>query len=131
MKKSERFANPLAAAMDGDDCELVCMQTAHEGLRRSLDEHFDLILLDVNVTDMDAWTALNWFCLLRPLRPVVMLTERFDQFQRAEIFGATRVLQKPLDRTRLRDTVTRLLYGLRGPTPYDLVVAHDRRTDVE
>src|SRR2546428_5925230 len=78
----------LAATMDGHDYELVWTQTAHEALRRSLDEHFDLILLDVTVTDMDAWKALNWFSVLRPFRPVAVLTDRRDQSRRAEIFGA-------------------------------------------
>jgi len=94
-------------------------------LRRSLDEHFDLILLDVNVTDMEAWKALNGFCVLRPLRPVVMLTERSDQSRRAEIFGASLVLQKPIDQTRLLETVTRLLNGLRGATPPEFAFARD------
>jgi len=99
----------LAAAMDGADCELVWTQTVHEALRRSLDEHFDLILLDVNVTDMDAWKALNWFCVLRPLRPVVVLTERPDQSRRAKVFGASLVLEKPLDETRFWQAVAQLL----------------------
>jgi two-component system sensor histidine kinase BarA len=121
----------LAAAMDGGDCELVWTQTAHEALRRSLDEHFDLILLDLNVTDMDAWRALNWFCVLRPLRPVVMLTERADQSRRAEVFGATLVLQKPLDQTRLLETVTRLLNEPHGATPSEFAVARDWREYAE
>ncbi len=115
----------LAAAMDGDDYELVWKQTAHEALRRSLDEHFDLILLDVNVTDMDVWKALNWFCLLRPFWPVAVLTDRRDQSRRAEIFGATVALQKPLIQTRLLETVNRLLNEPHGVTPSRFAVARD------
>ncbi len=115
----------LAAAMDGDDYELVWKQTAHEALRRSLDEHFDLILLDVNVTDMDVWKALNWFCLLRPLRPVVMLTERSDQSRRAEIFGATLALEKPLNQTRVLETLTRLLNEPHSVAPSLFTAARD------
>jgi DNA-binding response OmpR family regulator len=116
----------LATALDGEDYELVWKPTAHEALRRSLDEHFDLIMLDVNVTDMDVWKALNWFCLLRPLRPVVMLTERFEESRRAEIFGATFAWQKPLIQTRVLTMLTHLLNEPHIALPSLVAAARDR-----
>jgi DNA-binding response OmpR family regulator len=115
----------LAAAMDGNDYELVWTQTAHEALRRSLDERFDLILLDVNVTDMDAWKALDWFSVLHPFRPVVMLTARPDQSRRAKVFGAMLALEKPLDQTRLLQTVTLVLNDPHHAPRLELAVARD------
>ncbi len=55
--------------------DLVWTQTAHEGLRRANDEHFDLLLLDASLSDMDLSTVLERFNVLHPFLPVIIFTE--------------------------------------------------------
>lgn len=99
----------LADCLEGDTFDLVWTQTAHEGRRRSLDEWFDLVLLDSNLPDGDGWKTLDWFNKLHPFLPVVMLTEESDPPQRATALGADACLEKPLDVARLLETVNQLL----------------------
>jgi hypothetical protein len=66
-------------------------------LRRSLDERFDLILLDVNVTDMDVWKALNWFACCVRFR--WWCSPKGRTSRRAKVL-ALRSSWKPLDETR-------------------------------
>jgi len=99
----------LARCLDANVFDAVWTQTAHESLRRSLDERFDLVLLDLNVSDMDGWKALDWFNKLHPFLPVVVLANRPDQVQRATALGADACLEKPVDAPRLSDTVHQLL----------------------
>src|SRR5262245_33956774 len=98
----------LAQAMDNGTCEVVGNRTAQEALPRSLDESFDLMVLDLNVSDMDAWKAFAWFSRLHPFRPVVLLIEQPEQGRRGIQLGADACLEKPVDSKRLLQTVRRL-----------------------
>ncbi len=89
--------------------EAVWSRTAHEGLRRSLHEPFDMVLLDLNLSDMGAWTTLDWLSKLHPMLPVVLLTDRPNQARRAAAHGAGACLEKPLNGERLRLTVEQVL----------------------
>jgi DNA-binding response OmpR family regulator len=99
----------LAREMDGKVYELVWTRSAHEALRRLLDEHFDLLLLHINRSDLDALKALAGFNALHPFRPLMLLTDWPDPSQCTRIFGADAVLEKPFEQTRLRQTVRQLL----------------------
>jgi len=99
----------LVEALTSEGHDLIWTQTAHEGLRRANDEHFDLVLLDVNLSDLDPWQVLDRFNALHPFLPVVMLAERPGPLPRAALRGADACLDKPLDRPHLLEIVKQLL----------------------
>jgi DNA-binding NtrC family response regulator len=100
---------PIAKALDGDAYEFVWTQTAHEALRRANDEPFDLVLMDVDLSDADPWKVLDRFGALHPFLPVITLTEQPAQVQRATACGADASLEKPVDEQHLLQTVKQLL----------------------
>jgi DNA-binding NtrC family response regulator len=99
----------LARAMEDNAYELVWTRTAQAALNRLLDEDFDLLLLHIDRSNMDAWKALAGFNALHPFRPLVMLAEWPDPGRCTRMFAADAVLKNPLDQTRLRQTVRQLL----------------------
>jgi DNA-binding response OmpR family regulator len=108
LEDEKAVCHGLTQALGMEACEVVWTQTAHEALRRSLGELFDLAVLDLDVTDMDGWKAFDLFNRLHPFLPVVMLTDRTDQARRAMALGADACLEKPLD-GRFAQTVKQLL----------------------
>jgi DNA-binding response OmpR family regulator len=109
VEDEEKVYEWLAETLDGEAFDAVWTRTAHESLRRSLDEPFDLVLLDLNISDMNGWKALDWFNKMHPFLPVVVLTDQPDQAQRAKALGADAGLKKPLNGPQLSDTVKKLL----------------------
>jgi DNA-binding response OmpR family regulator len=90
------------------DYELVWTQTGHEALRRSLDEPFDAVLLDLNVSDIDTRKAVEFFCRLHPFLPVLILAET-DEFTEPGGLGADAVLRKPVKEAELIQTIEAVL----------------------
>jgi two-component system response regulator CpxR len=86
----------IARALDGKGYELVWTQTGHEALRRSLDEPFDAVLLDLNVSDVDSLKALDSFWRLHPFLPMLILADEPDVRGRTATLGADALLRKPI-----------------------------------
>jgi DNA-binding response OmpR family regulator len=98
----------IAAALHGKGYELIWTQTGHEALRKSLDEPFDVILLDANVTDVDIIKALDFFCRLHPFLPVLILTDADASTEQSGL-GADAVLKKPVAEAELVRAVEEVL----------------------
>jgi len=98
----------IAAALHGKGYELVWTQTGHEALRKSLDEPFDAVLLDRNVSDIDIIKALDFFCRLHPFLPVLILSDAHESTQQTGL-GADAVLHKPVSEPELVRAVEELL----------------------
>jgi DNA-binding response OmpR family regulator len=128
LEDEKAVCHSLTQALGVDTGEVVWTQTAHEALRRSLGEPFDLAVLDLDVSDMDGWKAFDLFNRLHPFLPVVMLTDQPAQARRAMALGADACLEKPLD-GRFAQTVkqllaeshqarlSRIMDSLQGPKP--------------
>jgi two-component system, OmpR family, response regulator CpxR len=99
----------LGQVLDADDYELECMQTGHEALRRSLDELFDLVVLDLSLSDMDGWKVLDWFYRFHPFLAVVALTRNDKENVAASLLGASACVKKPLNHKDLVRTIERVL----------------------
>lgn len=97
------------------DVEIEESQNGVEALEKAAHQHFDLLVIDVNMPQMDGYT------LLRELRkrpdswsiPVIMVTteDREDDRRQAYSAGASFHLSKPLDAECLRRSVVLLLGG--------------------
>jgi len=96
----------IARALHGKEYELVWTQTGHEALRKSLDEPFDVVLMDLNVSDVDTTKALDSFCRLHPFLPVLILA---DESAKESGLGADAVLKKPVSEAELVRAVKEVL----------------------
>jgi len=100
----------LSQALDRASYSLEWTQTGHEALRRSLDDKpFDVVVLDVKLSDMNGWKTLDWFHRLHPFLAVVVLITGADEEEPAGLLGASACLMKPVDGRMLLKTIERLL----------------------
>ena len=93
----------LAHMLHREGYDLVWTQTGHEALRKSLDEPFDVALLDLNVSDIDSVKAFELLCQLHPFLPVLVLADEHAAGTSLEgsIIDFDNVLTKPVNRTQL------------------------------
>jgi two-component system response regulator TrcR len=97
-----------------------------EAVRQFLEGPPDLILLDLNMPDINGWQAFQIMVELYPFVPVIVITARPGQTQRAAELGIDSLLEKPLHIPTLLDTMRRLL--ARPGTARFARVMHTRRT---
>ena len=69
----------------------------------------DLVLLDLSMPDRDGWDAFHLMNSTHPLVPVVIITARPHQQERAVAAGVASLMEKPLDIPQLLRTVQDLL----------------------
>jgi len=93
--------------------EVVTANDGVEGLAATRNEHFDMILSDINMPNM---TGISMVSKVRRLQgyeytPIVMLTTESSSFKKdkAKKMGATGWLQKPFDPDRLMSAVNKLI----------------------
>jgi DNA-binding response OmpR family regulator len=104
------------------------VQTAHNGVE-ALDwirgVHFDAVILDINMPEMDGFEVLAAMGSVSSVRiPVLVLTARHAaaDVQRAISLGAKDYLAKPFNEVQLQARVARLLRpSLSAPTAVQLV----------
>jgi CheY-like chemotaxis protein len=70
---------------------------------------FDLVLLDLNMPVKDGWETFEQLSADNPLMPIILITARPNQFFPALASGAGALLEKPLDFTKLFQTIRDLL----------------------
>ena len=91
-----RAGHESAAAADGE-----------EGLRKSEEERFDLVLLDIWMPEVDGISVLKDLQARRPDLPVIIMSGGSDKMPLeycsalADTHGATNVLFKPFQRDEL------------------------------
>src|SRR5690349_19693479 len=89
--------------------DLTWTRTAHEAFRIANDMHFDLALIDLNISDMNPWSALDLFNILHPMSPAVILADNAPQISTALTCGADACILKPIDRSILAHITRQLL----------------------
>ncbi len=70
---------------------------------------FNLVLLDLNMPLKNGWETFEQLTTNDPLLPVIVITARPNQFFPAFAWGVGALLEKPLDFTRLFQTINSLL----------------------
>ena len=88
---------------------VVCANTGREAGAKFISELPDLVLLDLNMPDRDGWEAFQLMKDTHPAVPVVIITARPHQHQRAAEAGVAALLEKPLDIKLLLRTIKDLL----------------------
>jgi len=69
----------------------------------------DLILLDLNMPEKDGWAAFQLIQQIHPLVPIIVITARPNQYERARSLGVDALMEKPLDFPLLLKTIAELL----------------------
>jgi len=80
---------------------------AHGGhvLDLAFNGHFDLLLLDLNMPEMDGWDALDRLASMKPTLPIIIITAQPNQREWITTAGAHALLEKPLDLPLLMKTI--------------------------
>jgi len=94
--KAEGYAVTLAA----DDREAV---------ERFNAERIDLVLLDLNLPVNSGWDTFGTLTAIDPLRPIIIITGRQNQFELAAAAGVSALMVKPLNVPRLLQWIADLL----------------------
>jgi DNA-binding response OmpR family regulator len=80
-----------------------------EALALSSTVKFDLVLLDLNMPVKNGWETFEQMSARDPLLPIILITARPNQFFPALASGVGALLEKPLDFTKLFQTIHDLL----------------------
>jgi DNA-binding response OmpR family regulator len=99
----------LCRVLAEEDYRVLGAGDGHEVLRICQEEPIDLVLLDLSLTDKDGWEILNRLSHERPLVPIILVASQPNQLIRELAFGVGALMEKPLDLTKLLQTIHELL----------------------
>lgn len=88
---------------------VIFATTGREAAAKFISQLPDLVLLDLNMPDRDGWDAFQLMNGTHPTVPVIVITARPHQHQRAAELGVAALLEKPLDIKLLLRTIRDLL----------------------
>ena len=87
----------LAAVLESEGYEADEAESGHQAIARATVQPPDLVLLDLNMPDVDGWTAFSKLDEVCPLLPVIVITARPHQYNEAVRLGVDAFMEKPLD----------------------------------
>lgn len=99
----------LAKVLRGEGYDVVLAESGQVAMEKITGQPIDLLVLDLGMPLTDGWGLLQWLAEFNPLLPVIVITGRWKQSDRAEAAGADALMEKPLDVPRLLDTIRELL----------------------
>ncbi len=99
----------LARVLRSESYEVELAKTGEEAISRFHAAPCDLVLLDLNMPAGNGWVALEGISGLRPLVPVIVITARPNEYERAVGVGVDALMEKPLDLPVLLNCVRDLL----------------------
>jgi DNA-binding NtrC family response regulator len=113
----------LGQVLNLEQYNVVFAATGREAAANFISHVPDLVLLDLNMPDRDGWEAFQLMNSTHPLVPVVIITARPHQSQRATEMGVAALLEKPLDIQLLLKTIRDLLAEPAAKPPRRLAAA--------
>ena len=92
-------AEHIRSGLESAGHECFHQSDGKNGLNRALDEHFDLVILDIMLPEMDGFTVLEEIRAVHPALPVLLLSAKsqVDDKVRGLRSGANDYLTKPFD----------------------------------
>jgi DNA-binding response OmpR family regulator len=95
----------LRRVLESENYEVVTSSTGRETGMKFIQEEPDLVLLDLNMPERDGWQVFELINSTRPLVPVIIITARSHQYERAADLGVDAIMEKPLDLPCLLKTI--------------------------
>ncbi len=99
----------LATVLESEGYVVDEASNGIEAVTHSIEHAPDLILLDLNMPRWDGWTAFSRLDRVTPLVPVIVITARPNQYQKAVELGVDAFMEKPLNIPVLVSAVKRLI----------------------
>jgi len=99
----------LFRLLAGENFLVLTAPTGTDALELVQITKFDLVLLDLKTRVEDGWETFGRLSAQNPLLPVILITDRPNQFFHAMASGIGALLEKPLNFTRLFHTIHSLL----------------------
>jgi len=99
----------LVRLLTEEDYLVLTAANGVEALVLAESAKFDLVLLDLNMPVKDGWETFEQLSSTHPLLPVILITARPNQIFPALAAGVGALLEKPLDFTKLFQTIHELL----------------------
>ncbi|HTD66126.1 MAG TPA: response regulator [Candidatus Limnocylindria bacterium] len=99
----------LGRALKMENYDVVLARDGREAAVKYLVVPYDLVLLDLNMPRMDGWEVLHTIQQMQPLLPVIVITARPHQYERAVTNKVDALMEKPLDLPLLLKAIRELL----------------------
>jgi CheY-like chemotaxis protein len=98
----------LAAVLESEGYVVDEARNGIEAVASAIENLPDLVLLDLNMPHWDGWTAFSQLDRVTPLLPVIVITARPNQYEKAVRLGVDAFMEKPLNIPILMGAVKRL-----------------------
>jgi len=98
----------LAAVLESEGYVVDEARNGNEAVSRAFEHRPDVVLLDLNMPHWDGWTAFSQLDRLTPLLPVIVITARPNQYEKAVRLGVDAFMEKPLNFPILVRAIKRL-----------------------
>ena len=98
----------LAAVLESEGYVVDEARNGIEAVSRAIEHLPDLVLLDLNMPHWDGWTAFSQLDRVTPLLPVIVITARPNQYEKAVRLGVDAFMEKPLNIPILVRAIKRL-----------------------
>jgi CheY-like chemotaxis protein len=98
----------LAAVLESEGYVVDEARNGIEAVTHAIEHLPDLVLLDLNMPHWDGWTAFSQLDRVTPLLPIVVITARPNQYEKAVRLGVDAFMEKPLNIPVLVRAIKRL-----------------------
>ena len=99
----------LAVILERAGWEVTLSQTEHETFKALVNSHYDVLLVDLEMSTGDGWRVLQHIMPDGSTPVIAILNQGSPHSQKAQEFGVRTILYKPLRRKRLLDSTTAAL----------------------
>lgn len=98
----------LAAVLESEGYVVDEARNGIDAVTRAIEHLPGLVLLDLNMPHWDGWTAFSQLDRVIPLLPVIVITARPNQYEKAVRLGVDAFMEKPLNIPILLRAIKRL-----------------------
>jgi CheY-like chemotaxis protein len=99
----------LAAVLELEGFVVDEAENGIKAVTRAIEHAPDLVLLDLNMPHWDGWTAFSQLDRVTPLLPIIVITARPNQYEKAVRLGVDAFMEKPLDFPTLLNAIATLI----------------------
>ncbi len=101
----ESVREMVGRVLESEGYEVVTASNGSQSIGRFLSHTPDLVLLDLTMPDRDGWEVFEVMRHFEPWVPIIIITARSQQQQRAMHSGIDALIEKPLDVPALLHTI--------------------------